>query len=134
LILVAGAAALVLKRLPLAERLSLSAAPAVANLTGTFLKRITPRERPNKNRFSPEGGESYPSTHTACSLALGLTAAGIARAHGAGAWVWLLAAAWSALVGHERIEEAAHWPSDVLGGAALGIASWSVASAWQKAC
>jgi membrane-associated phospholipid phosphatase len=128
LVLCTGVFALGCRQLSTVERLALCIAPTIASAFGLRLKRAVPRERPNKNRFNSTGGESYPSTHTACSVALGLTAADIARAHGVGRWVWVLPVAWAALVARERVCEAAHWPSDVLGGAVLGALSWNLAT------
>lgn len=59
---------------------------------------------------------SFPSGHTAASFA----AAFALRA--AGSRLWLPAALLAAAIAFSRLYLYVHWPSDVLGGAALGIA------------
>lgn len=105
------------------ERGLLIGAPLLAGMVGHMLKRLVPRDRPTKSRFAPKGDESFPSTHAANATALALAAAHVARCHGKGNWTFAAAAAAAALVGVARIRVAAHWPSDVIGGALLGLAS-----------
>ena len=74
-------------------------------------------------------GNAYPSAHT--SVAVGLVTA---------LWPWLtwpqrvVGVAIAALVALNRLYIGAHWPLDVLGGAAIGLLSgslcWLVASKW----
>jgi len=77
----------------------------------------------------------FPSGHTAAAATFYLTACyffgGVVRQ-----WVkrtsYVVAALLVALVGLSRIVLHAHWPLDVLGGAALGIAVFAVAAWWQE--
>ncbi|MBV9945841.1 MAG: phosphatase PAP2 family protein [Myxococcales bacterium] len=110
-------------RLRPAERVAMLAAPLLAGLVGHAAKRLLPRDRPAKHRFEPKGDQSFPSTHAAHATALLLVAAAVGRRHGAGIWVYAAALGLAGVVGMERIRAAAHWPTDVLGGAALGMAA-----------
>jgi len=47
--------------------------------------------------------------------------------------LWTAASLAVALVGIARIAQRAHWPADVLGGAALGLAFASAAAWWHEA-
>ena len=99
------------------------AASSLAGLAAFVLKRLVGRVRPGR----PQAGrflgpslkhenyrESFPSSHSAC--AVGLSAA-LASLYPQGAVVfWALAVTCAIL----RYLLDAHWPSDVLGGAALG--------------
>ncbi|HEX4445469.1 MAG TPA: phosphatase PAP2 family protein [Polyangiaceae bacterium] len=118
-----------LPRLRPRERSMLIAAPLMAALGGHALKLLFPRERPDKTRFTPTGGQSFPSTHAANSMALLLAAARVTRAHGAGYWVYLAASGLGAVIGVARIRAAAHWPTDVLAGICLGTAAAGCAAA-----
>lgn len=99
------------------------AAVAIATILATGIKRLVSRVRPgreNAGKFlGPHWGhanfrESFPSSHSASAVALSLM---LARLYPAGAPVfWALALACAAL----RYLLDAHWPSDVLGGIALG--------------
>jgi membrane-associated phospholipid phosphatase len=104
------------------------AAGAIANLLKILLLRIRPNDLPADftgtvwdtfGRWLPmlsgeSGGQSFPSAHTAA--AVGLAAALI--------WLYpngrLLFTALAVLVGCQRIVAGAHYPSDVLVGAAAG--------------
>ena len=66
------------------------------------------------------GGQSFPSSHT--TVAMGLSCF-LAAMYPQGRWFFVLL---TALVGLQRIQCSAHFPSDVCGGAALG---WLVAQA-----
>lgn len=93
--------------------------------TADLLKMFIPRIRPNDftfdgpvwntfEQFAGSGGQSFPSAHTA-------TAAGLAAAL---IWLYpqgrLLFVLLTVLVGCQRIVSGAHYPSDVLAGAAAG--------------
>ncbi|MDB4942052.1 MAG: phosphoesterase [Labilithrix sp.] len=107
--------------LALPDRARIVAAPLLAAGIGNVAKRLAPRERPNMHRFEPNGGQSYPSTHTGSAAAFGLACAGVARRYGYGRWTYALALGFAGWVGMERIRGAAHWPTDVIGGMALGL-------------
>jgi membrane-associated phospholipid phosphatase len=107
---------------------------ALAILAGVFgtsiaamiAKRLLSRVRPGREdagRFlGPHWShanfrESFPSSHSACAIALSVILAGF---YPAGTMVfWVLAIVCAAL----RYVMDAHWPSDVLGGVALGYAA-----------
>lgn len=96
----------------------------------SLLKQGTRRERPFRScadiRQHIEAPDvfSFPSGHTlhACSYALLLSAAFPP--------VWPLAWGFALLVGLGRVVLGVHYPSDVLAGALIGIATAHVALAW----
>src|SRR5688500_1577396 len=100
------------------KTVTLIASVALTSLTCAFLKRLFGRVRPGRDdagrflgpSFRLRGGshrESFPSSHTACAVAL-TTVLTAYYAHG---WTtfWLLAIACAVL----RYVLDAHWPSDV---------------------
>ncbi|MFI2353007.1 phosphatase PAP2 family protein, partial [Streptomyces sp. NPDC019443] len=99
--------------------LSMLTAELVSNAVG---KQISERRRPPE-QLVPHDVEdrpdtsSFPSGHTAA--ALGFTAAVASSSPGWGA----AAAVPTAIVAVERVHSGAHYPSDVVGGAAIGLAS-----------
>lgn len=105
------------------ERAALLVAWVVAGTAGHALKLYNPRLRPGKAKLSPEGDQSFPSTHTAHATALAFTLAEIARERGISGWSHPAAGAASAVVGLARVRAGAHWPTDALAGALLGVAS-----------
>ena len=105
------------------ERAATLAAPLLAGLLGHALKRLVPRRRPGWAGWSANGRQSFPSTHTAHAASLAFIGARVARRHGAGVWADAAAAGIVALVALARLRAKAHWPTDVLAGALLGIAS-----------
>jgi membrane-associated phospholipid phosphatase len=116
-----------LPRLRLQQRAEILAAPVLAGLLGHALKLLVPRERPGKARFSPEGDQSFPSTHAAHAAALSFAVARVARDHGSGRWTPAAAAAVTCLIALARLRASAHWPTDVAAGALAGIAAAQVA-------
>jgi len=106
-------------------RLRAIAAPLLAGLLGKILKRAVERERPNKTRFTPTGGQSFPSTHTAYATALSVAMAPSNR--GAATTVLAVAAAQvpAGLIGVARVRAGAHWPGDVVAGWLVGLVSAS---------
>jgi membrane-associated phospholipid phosphatase len=110
---------------------------ALCELLTQVLKRAADQPRPTASipgldvHGYPKDpyGNAYPSAHT--SVAVGMVAA---------LWPWLTwpqrvaGVAVATLVGLNRLYIGAHWPIDVLGGAAIGILSasvcWLVATRW----
>ena len=102
---------------------TLLSAVAGTALVGVILKRLFGRVRPNRERAGAFLGpsfqhanfrESFPSNHTATSLAL---SAVLARFYPSAAPIfWALAAATALL----RYVQDAHWPSDIVAGLLLG--------------
>ena len=124
LLVEAGVIAALVPGLARRERAMLVAAPLTAVAAGEGLKWLVPRERPNKDRFTPQGGKSFPSTHAACATAFALAAAAVAHRHGAGGrWTYGAALVLGTWIGVERVRDAAHWPTDALAGIALGVFS-----------
>ena len=113
------------------EAIATVIAVIAASLISTLIKRLVSRVRPGR----PEAGkflgpswkhanfrESFPSSHSACAVALTVMLAALYPQ--AAATFWALALICAVL----RYLMDAHWPSDVLGGIALGyvVAHWSI--------
>jgi len=118
-----------LPRLRGSEWLMTLTAPLLSGLAGHALKRLVPRRRPGWAGLGENGKQSFPSTHSAHAAALAYTVAKMAREHGAGAWTDVAATAVVAVMAFERLRARAHWPTDVLAGALVGLASARVAGA-----
>ncbi|MEW2257965.1 phosphatase PAP2 family protein [Streptomyces sp. NPDC047869] len=100
----------------------LSALALAQFMSNGLCKRLADRPRPPKEWIPhkevhdrPESS-SFPSGHTAAAVAFTATITTIWPAAGA------LCAIPAAMVGLERIQSGAHYPSDVAGGAAIGLA------------
>lgn len=100
-------------------------ATAAASLSAGILKRVFGRVRPNREDAGKFTGfswrhanwrESFPSSHSACALAMSVVLAGLYP--GGAITFWVLAIVCGAL----RYVLDAHWPSDVFAGLALGYA------------
>jgi membrane-associated phospholipid phosphatase len=100
-----------------------AAAAPLADVAGKALKKMTHRSRPGRARFGKNGNESFPSTHVTGPLALLVCASCLAPP--TRAWRAGLGAGAAAVVfiAAERICAGKHWASDVVVGAALGIAT-----------
>jgi len=100
---------------------------AVASLGVAIAKNIVGRSRPPISlRLVSESDASFPSGHAANSAAVFLTIGFVAavfllRRPTARAVSVLIAAAATGIVGISRLVLGVHWPSDVLGGWALGM-------------
>jgi len=117
-----------LPRLQPGERGAIVSAPLLAGLVGHALKRGVPRKRPGVARFSLQGRESFPSTHAATAASLAFATAHVARQHGASRWTVAGAIGLVGGVALARLRAGAHWPTDVVAGALLGIASAEAAT------
>lgn len=99
-------------------------APLVALGASEILKHAVARARPPWAVLHRKGLQSFPSSHTAGKGALAWI---IAQAFPASRPVrvaaTLLAAVDIVVVGLDRIADGAHWPTDTLAGATIGIAA-----------
>lgn len=91
------------------------------------VKRVSRRRRPNVGitgfnaLVANPDAFSFPSGHTAASVALAVAWAG------EGSGLGLLAASFAGLVGFSRVYLGAHYPLDVMAGAALGLFAGTLA-------
>jgi len=105
-------------------------AGAIGGICYEVLKRCVGRPRPNLGagpfEFHPftmhSAGLSFPSGHTCLAFA---TAAALAVSFPRARVAFFFVAA---LVAAERVREGAHYPSDVVGGAAVGVVSALIAA------
>jgi membrane-associated phospholipid phosphatase len=101
-------------------------AAGLSGLTANALKYAIGRERPDQtsdpNQWRKSGGTSFPSWHATAAFAVGTVLA----ESGNDEYRWLrrlLGYGLGAATGYERLKHNAHWLSDTVAGAALGIAS-----------
>jgi membrane-associated phospholipid phosphatase len=122
--------------MPMHRAIALIAGVGLASLTCAVLKRSLGRVRPGREHAGRFLGptlkhsnhrESFPSSHSACAVALSvILAAWYPQA--APTW-WGLAIATAVL----RYILDAHWPSDVVGGVALGYGcAWTALMLGQR--
>ena len=108
----------------------LAAVCALSAATGTWMKRVTRRERPGGSTGATFGS-SFPSSHTlmatGCWLTVGALAADAAGGAALHGWVIAVAVAIAVAVGLARIFLHVHYLSDVVAGWALG-AAWAAAA------
>jgi undecaprenyl-diphosphatase len=113
--------------------MSLATAVLLAGLLVRLaVAEILARPRPPATDWlAGAGGYAFPSGHTsAATIAAGLVLWGLARRRTkvpAAAWLMSGAIAYALAVGLTRIWLGVHWPTDVLGGWAFGVA-------WVSAC
>lgn len=93
-----------------------------AGLVVPALKNVTGRSRPRTDQGASDfhvfnGGASFPSGHTAAAFALATSIAENSDRR----WVKDLSYGVAGLVGFARIEHDAHWLSDTMAGALIGI-------------
>lgn len=92
-----------------------------AGVVSPILKATIGRRRPSQTGETfarGGGGASFPSGHTTQAFAV----ASVVAAHYASPWVKAAAYGLAGLVGLSRMEQGAHYASDVLAGALIGIA------------
>lgn len=112
--IVAGAAALIARF-------------AVAEAIRLFYHRARPFDALGVPHLLNDSAYSFPSGHTIFIFAL---ATGIYKVNKALAW-WLYAV--GALIGLARVAGGVHYPSDILGGAVLGVATgWAAAAVARR--
>lgn len=100
-------------------------AAAVAGIVRLGIMRWADRMRPSNFAFADPfesvfGNSSFPSGHTTTSFAIAVTLVYLSR--GSRPWIGWIAIAWACLVGLSRVYVGVHYPTDVLGAAALGLA------------
>lgn len=107
--------------LPLARNIGLSLLFSV--VAGSLLKRIVRRERPQNDPLVTENDYSFPSAHAFSSAALYGAVALNAAAFGTifGTVIAALAVLFFLMIGLSRVYLGVHYPSDVVGGWALGL-------------
>jgi membrane-associated phospholipid phosphatase len=92
-----------------------------AGVISPILKATIGRRRPSQTESTfirDGGGVSFPSGHTTQAFAV----ASVVAAHYRSIWVQAAAYAIAGLVGLSRMEQGAHYASDVLAGALIGVA------------
>lgn len=105
----------------------LALATGGAAFLAQLIKRSTKRRRPNAGirgfaaLVENPDAFSFPSGHTAASVALAVAWAG------EGSGLGLLASAFAALVGFSRVYLGVHYPLDVMAGAVLGLTAGGLA-------
>ncbi|MFQ3676481.1 MAG: phosphatase PAP2 family protein [Fimbriimonadaceae bacterium] len=89
------------------------------------VKEVLPRDRPSQFEWAdPAEGffyRAFPSGHTATAFAMAWLVLLKTRGTSLEKWGWW-AMVWAAGVGISRIYRGVHWPTDVVAGAAVGIA------------
>ncbi|CAN5588051.1 hypothetical protein BH24ACT26_BH24ACT26_18090 [soil metagenome] len=137
-----GAAALVVYRATRQTRWPAFFAATLAGALGLddMLKFLVGRPRPSLSPLVEVAGSSFPSGHATASAALFSALAFVLtrrRSWRSSVWIWTAAFGIALLVGLSRVYLGVHWPTDVLGGFALGCFWTTVAAtataAWPRA-
>jgi membrane-associated phospholipid phosphatase len=115
-----GVAAAAVMRAAGRHALGVAVAPIAADTCARLLKGATHRPRPGWKRFKRDGHRSFPSSHVAGPAAL-LTALWIDSSPRGRRALAIALGVVVAAIGVERLRAAAHWPSDVVAGTALGV-------------
>jgi len=109
-----------------AEAWAMLEAVGLASVSGYALKYAVGREGPDRtsdpNQWRKGGGNSFPSVHSSAAFAVGTVLA----ESGSDDYRWMrrvLGYGLGAATGYERLKHNAHWLSDTVAGAALGVAS-----------
>ena len=109
-----------------AEAWAMLEAAGLASVSGYALKYAVGREGPDRtsdpNQWRKGGGNSFPSVHSSAAFAVGTVLA----ESGSDDYRWMrrvLGYGLGAATGYERLKHNAHWLSDTVAGAALGVAS-----------
>ena len=98
---------------------SVIASGIVAPVSKLVVGRARPNAEEGPDHFRPFSGDaSFPSGHTTQAFAV----ASVIAAHDGRLWVSVVSYGLAGSVGFARIEQDAHWASDVLAGAILGTA------------
>ncbi len=99
----------------------ISASFIASGIITPILKEIVGRSRPSQNQgtynFQPfSGNASFPSGHATQAFAV----ASVIAEHNDALWIKAVSYGTASMVGYARIEQNAHYASDVLAGAAIG--------------
>ncbi|HEV2803496.1 MAG TPA: phosphatase PAP2 family protein [Chthoniobacterales bacterium] len=119
--------------------LAMLAAIALADVGKRITKRAVRRTRPHilldQGRYDADTGgsddkqeQSFPSGHTACTVAAARALSRYAPETGA------VAGAATAVVALSRVLEGKHWPLDVAGGALIGLVAERLAALLYEQC
>jgi membrane-associated phospholipid phosphatase len=108
------------------EASSMLEAASLSSITTTLFKFTVRREDPyqtsNPNEWEKSGGASFPSTHSSAAFAIGTVLA--ESGNDDVRWIRrLLGYGLGAATAYERLKHNAHWLSDTVAGAAVGISS-----------
>lgn len=93
-----------------------------------FTKKVLGRPRPELwERRGWFGWDAYPSGHVMAATAVLLTIAFILHHERGWRWPFVVAGLFPPVIGYSRLYDGVHWPTDIIGGAAVG-AIWLIAT------